>query len=102
MTGDANRKPNIAAARPAGHASRIEASRARLSESRRICRSTAVIIREARVTINRTLEMLGIGFPPDSDNWQKRAGSHVPRGSLRRWEPAPQLPLGEKRERCRH
>ena len=42
----------------------MEASLARLNESRRLCRSTAVIIREAHVTINRTLEVLGIGRPP--------------------------------------
>jgi len=38
----------------------MESSRARLSESRRLYRSTAVMIRETRVTIDRTLEMLGI------------------------------------------
>lgn len=65
MTEDADRVRNMAAARPVDHASRMEASRARLNESRRLCRSTAVIIREAHVTINRTLEVLGIGRPPD-------------------------------------
>jgi hypothetical protein len=41
----------------------MESSRARLSESRRLYRSTAVIIRETRVTIDRTLEMLGDRSP---------------------------------------
>jgi hypothetical protein len=43
----------------------VEASRARIAASRRLCLSTAVIIREARLTINRTLEILGIGLPSD-------------------------------------
>jgi len=63
MTGGAERSRNIAAARPVDHAARMESSRARLSESRRLYRSTAVIIRETRVTIDRTLEMLGDRSP---------------------------------------
>jgi len=61
----------------------MEASRARLAASRKICLSTAVITREAHVTINRTLDMLGIGFPPDAaDDRQKGARSKVPRADL--------------------
>jgi hypothetical protein len=51
------------AARRIDHASRMEASRARIVASRKLCLGTAVIIREARVTINRTLGVLGIGLP---------------------------------------
>ena len=60
MIGGADRSRIIAAARPVDHDARMESSRARLSESRRLYRSTAVMIRETRVTIDRTLEMLGI------------------------------------------
>jgi hypothetical protein len=67
----------MAPARPADHASRMASSRVRLSESRRICLSTAAIIREAQVTINRTLNMLGIGLPTDAaHNVQKGARSN--------------------------
>ena len=66
MTADADRNRKIAAARPADHAWRIEASRVRLSESRRICQSTAVIIRETQVSIERALQMLGIDSPRGS------------------------------------
>jgi hypothetical protein len=52
------------AARRIDHASLMEASRARVVASRKLCLSTAVAIREARVTIKRTLELLGIGLPP--------------------------------------
>ena len=64
MTGetDENREE---AARRIDHASRMEASRARIAASRKLCLSTAVSIREARITINRTLGILGIGRPPD-------------------------------------
>ena len=65
MTGDTddNREKT---ARRTDLAFRMEASRARVVASRKLLVSTAVIIREARVTINRTLEMLGIGLPPDA------------------------------------
>jgi hypothetical protein len=53
------------AARRIDHASRIEESLARVVRSRKLCLGTAVIIREARVTISRTFEVLGIGLPPD-------------------------------------
>jgi hypothetical protein len=53
-------------ARRIDHASRMESSRARIVASRKLCLGTAVIIREARVTINRTLEVLGIGLPADA------------------------------------
>jgi len=46
------------AARMIDHTSRIEASRARVVASRKLCRSTAVIISESRVTIDRTLQKL--------------------------------------------
>jgi hypothetical protein len=67
MTGGAHSSRNIATARPADHAARIESSLALLSESRRLCRSTAAIIRETRLTIGRTLEMLATpqGTPPE-------------------------------------
>ena len=62
----------------------MEASRARLSESRRLCRSTAVIIRETRVTIERALEILDPPYAPD--HRQKRLLN--PRYShYRRWVP---------------
>jgi hypothetical protein len=45
----------------------MEASRGRVVASRKLCRSTAVIIRETRVTIDRALEKLegrsGLGVP---------------------------------------
>jgi hypothetical protein len=58
MTGGAQSGRSIAVARPPDHAARIESSLALLSESRRLCRSTAAIIRETRLSIGRTLEML--------------------------------------------
>ena len=36
----------------------MEASRARLAASRRLCLSTAILIQETRVTIERTLQKL--------------------------------------------
>jgi hypothetical protein len=51
----------------------MESSRARLSESRRLYGSTAVIIREARVTIDRALEMLGIA-PTEGIDKKARSG----------------------------
>jgi hypothetical protein len=82
----------MTATRPVDHGSRMEASRARLVASRKLCLSTAVIIREARITINRTLDILGIGFRPNAaDDGQQvpgplfpadlstRAGSRSPR-----------------------
>jgi len=57
---------NVKPARPVDHASRMESSRARLVASRKLCLSTEVIIREANVTISRTLEILGIGLPRGS------------------------------------
>ena len=70
-------------ARPVDHAARIESSRARLSESRKLCRSTAVIICETRVTIGRTPEMLRIGPPPDArDDRPKTARNGLPDASL--------------------
>jgi len=50
----------------------MEASRARLSESQRLSRSTAVIIRETRVTIERALGILDPGPPYAPDRRQKR------------------------------
>ena len=47
------------AARRTDHTARLDASRARLISSRKLCQSTAVIIRETHVTIGRTLEKLG-------------------------------------------
>jgi len=63
----------MAAARPADHTSRMESSRVRLSESRRLCRSTANIIRETRVTIERTLKILDSGPPNAPYHRQKRS-----------------------------
>jgi hypothetical protein len=60
---DETDKDREKAARRIAHASRMESSRARLAASRKLCLSTAVIIREARLTINRTLEVLGVGLP---------------------------------------
>jgi hypothetical protein len=65
VTGDTDNNREEAARRT-DHAFRMEASRGRLVASRKLLVSTAVIIREARVTIYRTLEMLGIGLPPDA------------------------------------
>ena len=70
MTGETD-SDREKAARRIDHASRVEASRARIAASRKLCRSTAVIIREARVTISRTLENLGIGLPPDKFELRK-------------------------------
>ena len=56
--GNAGRERNITAARPVDHASRMEASRVRLFVSRKLYLSTAVIIRETRVTIDRTIKEL--------------------------------------------
>ena len=65
----------------------MEASRARLSESQRLSRTTAVIIRETRVTIERTLEMLDIGSRPGGpDHRSRRARTGLPGASRR---PAP-------------
>ena len=52
---------NVKPARPVDHASRMEASRARLVASRKLCLSTEVIIREAHVTVEepvRTITLL--------------------------------------------
>jgi hypothetical protein len=46
------------AARPTDNASLMEASRYRLAISRTLCRTTAVIIRETRETVDRTIERL--------------------------------------------
>jgi hypothetical protein len=64
VTGEIDK--NWEEARRIDHASRMEASRARIVAARRLCLGTAVIIREACVTINHTLEVLGIGLPPDA------------------------------------
>lgn len=56
----------MTAARPVDHASRIEASQARLTVSRRLCLSTAVIVRETRATIDRALELLDARSDPDA------------------------------------
>ena len=65
MTGE-TAKDEEKTARRIDHASRMEASRARIVSSRKLCLGTAVIIREAHATINRTLEVLGIGLPPNA------------------------------------
>ena len=62
----------MAAERPFDHASRIEASRARLTVSRDLCRSTAVIIRETRVTIERALEKLDPRSALDTADLQQK------------------------------
>jgi hypothetical protein len=64
VTGETD-KGREKAARRIDHASRMEASRARIVASRKLCVGTAVIIREARITINRTLEVLDIGLQSD-------------------------------------
>ena len=65
MTGDTDDDREKTASRT-DHAFRMEASLARVVASRKLLVSTAVIIREARVTINRTLETLGVGLPPNA------------------------------------
>jgi hypothetical protein len=48
----------MAALRPRDCTNLMEASQARLAASRRLCLSTAILIQETRVTIERTLERL--------------------------------------------
>jgi len=54
-------------ARPDDHAYRMEASLSRVAASRRLCLSTAEIIREARVTIERTWARLDRRSEPDTE-----------------------------------
>jgi hypothetical protein len=56
----------MAAVRPSDHASLVEAARTRLAVSRRLCLSTATLIEETRVTIERTLEKLGAQLDVDA------------------------------------
>ena len=70
VTGETD-KNRAGEARRIDHASRMEASRARIIASRKLCVGTAVIIREARITIKRTLGVLGIGLPPDAPSLGK-------------------------------
>jgi hypothetical protein len=72
VTGDTD-KDREKAARRIDHASRMEPSRARIVASRKLCLGTAVIIREARVTIKHTLERLGIGLPPGAPSFDQAA-----------------------------
>jgi hypothetical protein len=69
MTDSAGNDRDIAAARPVDHASLMETSRTRLAVSRRLCRSTAEIIHETHVTIERALEKLDT--QPDLDVLEK-------------------------------
>jgi hypothetical protein len=56
----------MAAMRPSDHASLVEATRTRLAVSRRLCLSTATLIEETRVTIERTLEKLEVRLDVDA------------------------------------
>ena len=51
-------KSRDSAARRIDHASRIEASRARIVAYRKMCLNTAAIVRETNITIERTLQKL--------------------------------------------
>jgi hypothetical protein len=84
MTEVTDRSRSIGVARPIDHAAWMESSRARLSESRRLYRSTAVIIRETRETIDRTLEMLGIAPPGEwPGRSMKKSAERSSRGQSR-------------------
>jgi hypothetical protein len=71
----------MTAARPVDHASRMEASQARLTASRRLCLSTAVIVRETRATIDRALEMLDTRSDAQAGGSAKRPSSCASLGS---------------------
>jgi hypothetical protein len=53
----------------------MKASRTRLAVSRELCLSTVAIIREARETIDRTLERLGV---PSADLYRQKRDKDNP------------------------